>query len=102
MKLSPKMKEALAGAAAHSSKGELVRWPGGFWTYPGCPCKPGYGVSVQVPDWWVSTHTITALRPTPARPKTANKSAGDSGFWFLLFGAIDAAAAYWAKFGSGS
>lgn len=54
MSLSPTMEEALARAQTHG--GELVRLPGGFWTYPGCPVdKRG------VPTWWVTKGTIGAL-----------------------------------------
>ena len=34
----------------------LVRVPGGFWTYQGCPVsRPG------IPEWWVSVPTVRAL-----------------------------------------
>jgi hypothetical protein len=34
----------------------LVRIPGGFWTYAGCPVS-GRGT----PDWWVTWQTVRAL-----------------------------------------
>lgn len=39
----------------------LVRWPGGFWTYEGCPAKPGDARNDAVPEWWVTVQTVRAL-----------------------------------------
>ena len=53
-KLSPTMQEALNVARVNG--GRLERLPGGFWTYPGCPCDER-----AVPNWYVSAHTVKAL-----------------------------------------
>ena len=57
-RLSPKMVEALDVARAHG--GELVRWPGGFWTWPFCPRDSNQPL-FHVPSWHTSTHTIKAI-----------------------------------------
>lgn len=61
-KLSLVMAGALLTLKEH---GALERWPGGFWTYPGCDVIgscPGWGGSVlKVPAWHVSAGTIHAL-----------------------------------------
>ena len=46
------------------SHGRLVRWPGGFWTYPNCPPKPetdGWKNPHAVPRWYVEIGTLKAL-----------------------------------------
>lgn len=61
-KLSPTMAHAL-NKARFLGNGQLERWPGGFWTYPGCPWKQGTGQNARyrIPAWSVSTHTVDAL-----------------------------------------
>jgi hypothetical protein len=39
--------------------GDLVRSPGGFWTWQGCPSQVKAGDNV--PDWYVPKSTIDAL-----------------------------------------
>lgn len=51
--LSPVMMEAVANASVHG--GQLVRRPGGYWTYRGCPSRG------KVPEWYVGTNTVHAL-----------------------------------------
>lgn len=41
--------------------GSLVRWEGGFWTTPGCAIAKRYQ-SYDVPEWYVETGTINALK----------------------------------------
>lgn len=57
-KLSATMAVALAECIEHG--GELVRWQGGFWTYPNCAVaheRKDY----RVPAWYVGTETVRAL-----------------------------------------
>jgi hypothetical protein len=56
--LSPVQQDAVD--TARVSGGRLVRWPGGFWTYPGVALAEG-GSSDRVPTWHVSTNTIKGL-----------------------------------------
>jgi len=60
-KLSPAMQQALNFMRAH---GRLVRWPGGFWTYPECPTtrvqQSRAGVH-HVPEWFAGVKTLEAL-----------------------------------------
>jgi hypothetical protein len=51
--LSDVMLAALRFAGEHD--GQLVRRPGGFWTWPDCREVGG------VPEWYVTAHTINAL-----------------------------------------
>jgi len=54
--LSPTMLEALAAVGRRG--GELVRRPGGYWTWPDCPpSRPG----AEAPEWHASTGTVRAL-----------------------------------------
>lgn len=61
-KLTATMTDALAHAEQH---GALVRWPGGFWTYPDAvsirtvrgPVESIY----RVPVWYVGWGTVKAL-----------------------------------------
>lgn len=39
-----------------AQKAVLVRLPGGFWTYQGCPTNDR-----GVPAWWVSTGTVQSM-----------------------------------------
>jgi len=58
MKLSLKQYEVFAKAREHG--GELVRMPGGYWTYKGAKMvedSPGN----YVPEWLCQTNTIFAL-----------------------------------------
>jgi len=43
--------------------GRIERWPGGFWTYPGCVSSTakGPGWTYRVPVWWVPTQTVRSL-----------------------------------------
>jgi hypothetical protein len=57
-RLSPAQELALRFVAANG--GRLVRLPGGFWTYPGCPVESRpYGD--DVPTDYVRTNTVRAL-----------------------------------------
>lgn len=61
--MSPHQQEALDQAKA--AGGKLVRWPGGFWTVPGCSVQrhvkdPVWG-DHDVPTWWARTATVKAL-----------------------------------------
>lgn len=63
-RLSPTMQEALN--VARLNGGRLTRLPGGFWTYPGCPCDERrmmgfHYTSEAVPNWYVSALTVKAL-----------------------------------------
>jgi hypothetical protein len=51
---------AAALAEAERRGGELVRWEGGYWTYPGCPASGRFSPN-PVPDWYVGTETVWAL-----------------------------------------
>lgn len=55
--MTPSQQRALDLATTH---GGLVRLPGGFWTYTGCPTTERRDVGF-VPDVWVGTTTIQAL-----------------------------------------
>lgn len=51
--------QRLAVAFTREHGGSLVRLPGGFWTYPGCPTTTrSYG---EVPDEYVRTSTVKSL-----------------------------------------
>ncbi len=56
-KISETMREVLDKMAEH---GHLVRWPGGFWTYPNCPTTRKVDNHL-VPDWYVGVQTLKAL-----------------------------------------
>jgi hypothetical protein len=59
--LSPVMAAALQVAGEHG--GTLVRRPGEFWTWPGCP-EEEHNPDFQpysAPTWWVGTRTVDAL-----------------------------------------
>lgn len=64
MKLSPTQEEALK-MMKEKGGGRLVRWPGGFWTYPGADGKAVYGFGGFFeyfrPEWSCSTNTVRAL-----------------------------------------
>jgi hypothetical protein len=62
MTLSPVMQVALEKLDEHEI---LVRWPGGFWTYPHCP-ESGSFVDHDherrgIPNWWIGAQTVDAL-----------------------------------------
>ncbi len=50
--LSPAQTNAIAKAHTY---GGLVRWPAGYWSYPGCPFKKGK------PAWLCRTETVDVL-----------------------------------------
>lgn len=52
--LSPTMVEALAEIRDRCD-GRVVRYPGGFWTYAGCPWNGG------APQFYIGPSTIQAL-----------------------------------------
>lgn len=52
--LSPPMREALDKAKTHGN-GKLVRYPGGYWTFPGAEWAG------SAPVWWAGTSTVQAL-----------------------------------------
>lgn len=54
--LSEPMKAALDKMKEH---GRLVRWPGGYWTFPNCPSRPT--PNGAAPEWWTITQTINGL-----------------------------------------
>lgn len=60
MKLSPTQAAILADLRdlAPVNAARLVRLPGGFWTYPGCPYKDG---RPDTPRWYALTPTVRAL-----------------------------------------
>lgn len=61
VKLSKTMSITLEIMRTH---GRLVRWPGGFWTYPNCPSKievSGWKKPHAVPEWYVAANTLNAL-----------------------------------------
>lgn len=58
-KVSPTMQGALDAAREHG--GRLVRWPGGFWTYPDCPTRGGGSWDTDYPTWSVAAGTIKSL-----------------------------------------
>lgn len=58
-KLSATMAFALAEGLERG--GILVRWRGGWWTYPGCAVKE-VSKGHRVPEWSVMAGTIKALR----------------------------------------
>ena len=43
--------------------GSLVRWPGGFWTYPECksPHPWTHADVTRIPNWFVGPDTIKSL-----------------------------------------
>lgn len=58
--------QLLAISLARRGAGRLVRWVGGFWTYPDCPVgqsKPyyPYGRETAVPAEYVPASTVYAL-----------------------------------------
>lgn len=53
---------ALTLAEMSERGGELVRWAGGFWTYPNCTwTRKNWPHGQRIPDWYVGTHTVNAL-----------------------------------------
>lgn len=52
------MATAIAEALDHG--GELVRWKGGFWTYPNCPIVQSNQL-YNVPAWYIGWRTVLAL-----------------------------------------
>jgi hypothetical protein len=52
--MSATMTAALGEVGKHG--GKLVRHPGGFWSYDGCPARWD-----GLPTWWVDTGTVNAL-----------------------------------------
>lgn len=78
MKLSASMQLALDKAKEHG--GELHRWPGGFWTYPGCDrIGRSYGDSsgYSVPLWHCGTNTVMALVSRGVLEITSTMKRGD-------------------------
>ena len=57
LKLTPTQADLVARVRA--AGGLIERWPGGFWTTPGCSHRKS-GL-YKVPDWWVGTGTIKSL-----------------------------------------
>lgn len=67
--LSDTQREALALAADHG--GTLVRLPGGFWTWDGCPVESRpWG---DVPTEWARTNTVKALVKRGALVETEHR-----------------------------
>lgn len=64
--LSPTMLATIAKANEHG--GRLVRLPGGFWTYEGCPWNG------SAPEWSQGTSTIHALVTRGAAVYTDRKT----------------------------
>ncbi len=56
MKISPTQQSVLSRLQPGLM---MVRWPGGFWTFEGCP--PKNPDRPDVPEWWVETQTIRAM-----------------------------------------
>lgn len=60
-KLSAVQEKALD--LARRGDGVLVRWRGGFWTYPGCPVShESWPSGAKVPTEYVTAGTIYALQ----------------------------------------
>lgn len=67
MSITKHLSQAQQTALDHALKhGRLVRWPGGFWTYPDCEATEGEWVEGQAkagrsPKWFVGVQTIMNL-----------------------------------------
>ena len=60
MKPSPTQLDVLAQLRKAGTK--LVRWPGGFWTYDGCPSRTDLiDFGNEVPEWYTTLQTIRAM-----------------------------------------
>jgi hypothetical protein len=53
-KLSPTQRITLE--TLHFHHANLIRKPGGFWTYSGCPVS-----AAGMPVWWITVGTVRAL-----------------------------------------
>lgn len=53
---------ALTLAEMSEHGGELVRWQGGFWTYPKCPIAgESWPHKHRIPQWYATFGTVRAL-----------------------------------------
>lgn len=76
-KLSATMQRAIDVARDHGDA--LIRKPGGYWTYPDCPCSTIRGFDVhEIPDWYVGTNTVYALIERGVVEITSRMRRGDA------------------------